>query len=242
MCIPGISLSRYINFCTDFAFKKIFGTETNKDLLISFLNAALKLEGCDVIKKASYMQIDSPGVVKADRDVVFDLYCETNKGENIIVELQKARPQNFSERVLYFSSLAFQKSVKRSQEWPWKYKYVPVYTLSVLDFNHFDSDSDKYIFHTGFMDQYGQMFSDSIRYTFIELPKFKKTENDLDTLFDKWLFAIKNLHNLKERPAVLTEDIFHKLFEVAEISLYNPEDRTNYEESLKNLRNHEQLS
>lgn len=230
---PENSLSRYLNFNTDFAFKKIFGTESNIDLLISFLNNALGLEGNSAIEKASHIKIDRPGANKEDCDVVYDLYCENGKGENLIVELQKARQEDFNNRLYYFSAFAIQESVKRTNEWPIRFTYAPVYIVSLLDFVQYPSDMEKYIFHAEFMDQDGLTFSNSIRYTFIEIPKFNKTENNLNSLLDKWLFTIKNLHNLQNPPAALTEEIFRKVLEVAEIDSLKKEERISYEDSLK---------
>ena len=91
MCIPGTAMSRYINFYTDFAFKKFFGTEANKEFLISFLNALLELEGEKEIADLTYLNTEQLGFSNNERRAVYDVYCTTKEGERFIVEIQKAK-------------------------------------------------------------------------------------------------------------------------------------------------------
>ncbi len=77
------------------------------------------------------------------------------------------------------------------------------------------------------------VFYDKLTYIYLEMPKFRKTEDELVTLFDKWLYAIKHLVTLMERPAVLQEAVFSRFFEQAEIARYTPEEQRGYRESQK---------
>ena len=99
-------ITRYINLLTDFGFKRIFGEEANKDLLIDFLNAVLNIEGG--IKKLEYGNPEKQGRVKKDRKAVYDLYCTTGKGERIIVEMQKVPQTHYGDRSLYYASFPIQ--------------------------------------------------------------------------------------------------------------------------------------
>ena len=87
MCIPGTSLSRYINFYTEFVFKKIFGTEANKDLLISFLNGLFDLQGDDAIEDVTYLNTEQLGENIQERRAIYDVYCKTNRGDRFITEM-----------------------------------------------------------------------------------------------------------------------------------------------------------
>ena len=236
MCIPGTAISRYINFYTDFAFKKLFGTEANKDLLISFLNVLFGLEGDDAIEDVTYLNSEQLGDSRQERRAIYDVYCKTGKGERFIVEMQKAQQDNFRDRALYYSSFAIrEQAIKGSKDRPWDYQLAPVYVVGVLNFVMDNTNDDKCITRVQLKDEENRVFTDNLNFVFLEMPKFKKKEKDLITFLDKWLFVLKNLYKLKEQPQALTEGIFRKLFEVAEIASFSANERTNYEESLKNF-------
>ena len=115
MCSEGI-YDRYVNFYTDFAFKKLFGTEINKDLLISFLNALL--QGREEIKDISYLNTEHLGTQEYDRRAVFDVYCTNERGEYFLVEMQKGEQQFFKDRSIYYSSFAMREQAPRGN---WDY-------------------------------------------------------------------------------------------------------------------------
>lgn len=143
---------RYVNPYTDFGFKKLFGTELNKELLISFLNALL--QGEQTVKDVTYLNTEHLGTQEIDRRAVFDVYCKGENGEKFLVEM----------------------------------------------------------------------------------PKFNKEEHELETMFDKWMFVLRNLGNLMERPVALQEKVFNRLFEAAEIARFNRKKLVEYEDSLKAFR------
>jgi predicted transposase/invertase (TIGR01784 family) len=239
MCIPGTAMSRYINFYTDFAFKKFFGTEANKEFLISFLNALLELEGEKEIADLTYLNTEQLGFSNNERRAVYDVYCTTKEGERFIVEMQKAKQENFRDRALYYSSFAIQdqgqKGTKNNTVY-WDYKLSPVYVVGILDFVMDDSPEkvDHLITKVQLMDDTYEVFNKNLNFIFIEMPKFRKEESELETFMDKWLYAIKNLGKLDDKPTALTEAIFKRFFEVAEIAAFSKTERYDYEENLKN--------
>lgn len=237
MCIPGTAMSRYINFYTDFAFKKIFGTETNKDLLISFLNALLDLEGEGEIKDVTYLNSENLGEDIRERRAIYDVYCQTKGGDRFIVEMQKAKQDHFQDRSIYYSSFAIREQGQKGKKdnMPWDYCLSPVYVVGILNFEMDETDkSNKVITKVKLKDEDNKDFSDKLNFIFVEMPKFRKTEAELETFMDKWLYVIKNLYRLQDKPAALTEGIFKKLFEVAEIAAFSKNERYDYEENLKN--------
>ena len=239
MCIPGTAMSRYINFYTDFAFKKFFGTEANKEFLISFLNALLELNGEKEIADLTYLNTEQLGFSNNERRAVYDVYCTTKEGERFIVEMQKAKQENFRDRALYYSSFAIQdqgqKGTKNNTVY-WDYKLSPVYVIGILDFVMDDSPEkvDHLITKVQLIDDTYEVFNKNLNFIFIEMPKFRKEESELETFMDKWLYAIKNLGKLDDKPTALTEAIFKRFFEVAEIAAFSKTERYDYEENLKN--------
>lgn len=223
---------KYVNPLTDFGFKKLFGTEPNKILLIDFLNQILPQR--HRIKDLSYSRNEQMGLNELDRKAVFDLYCIGESGERFIVEIQKAKQNYFKDRSIYYSSFPIQEQAKKGE---WSYRLEPLYTVGILDFIFDDHKLEDELLHiVELKNQNCEVFYDKLKFIYIELPKFKKKEEELDTQFDKWLFVFKHLSGLQDRPKKLQDKIFERLFEAAEIAKFTPEEREAYEESLKNYR------
>lgn len=225
-------IDRYVNFYTDFAFKKLFGTEMNKDLLISFLNALL--QGREVVLDINYLNTEHLGTQEYDRRAVFDVYCKNDKGEVFLVEMQKGEQQFFKDRSIYYSTFAIREQAPRGE---WNYELKGVYTIGILNFC-FDKEREGNYYHeVKLMDTATkEVFYDKLVFIYLEMPKFTKQENELESLFDKWLYVIRNLAALMERPRVLQEKVFTHLFEAAEIAKFSRVERYEYEESLKAYR------
>ena len=223
---------RYINPLTDFGFKKLFGTEYNKDLLMDFLNELLPAQ--HKIQELNYARSEFLGAGSDNRNAIFDLYCTSQKGDKFIVEVQKAKQNWFKDRSVYYSSFPIQEQAKKGD---WNFRLDAVYTIGVLDFVFDDHKKDEKLLHyIQLKDQDCQVFYDKLSYIYLELPKFTKNEAELKSHFDKWLFVLKHLSNLQNRPAALQEKVFQKLFATAEIAQFSPKEREAYEESLKAYR------
>ena len=213
---------RYISLLTDFGFTRIFGTKPNKDLLINFLNSLF--DGFQVIKDVKYLNSEHVGDVFVERKPIFDVYCENEHGEKFIVEMQNA----------YFP---IREQAPKGAEWNFKLEHV--YTVALLNFDLEEEAFDKNdINHdVGLLDKKTfKVFNDKLSFKYVEIAKFNKTEEELDTLYDKWLYVLKNLSRLDERPAALKEKVFTKLFEEAEIAKFTPTELKEYEDSLKAYR------
>jgi predicted transposase/invertase (TIGR01784 family) len=226
---------KYISPFTDFGFKKLFGTELNKDLLIDFLSELLRQEEGE-IKNLNYLSNEQLGRRIDDRKAIFDIYCENEKGEKFIVELQKAKQNYFKDRSIYYSNFPIQQQAEKGK---WDFQLKAVYTIGILDFVFDENKDDKKVFHHEvqlFDKQTHKIFYDKLTYVYLEMPKFTKTEDELETHFDKWLYILKNLEDLTKKPSKLQENIFNKLFEQAEIANYSDDEYAEYEESLKIYR------
>ena len=223
---------RYINPYTDFGFKKLFGTAMNKELLISFLNALLS--GREIVHDVTYLNVEHLGSRELDRKAVFDVYCENEQGEKFLVEMQKGEQEFFKDRSLFYSTFAIREQARRGN---WDYELKAVYTIGILNFTFDDTDNVNFHHEVKLVDlQTQQVFYDKLTFIYLEMPKFNKTEQKLETMFDKWMFVLRNLSNLLERPAALQERIFKRLFEAAEIAKFDRHELYEYEESLKNFR------
>ncbi|MDX8393200.1 MAG: Rpn family recombination-promoting nuclease/putative transposase, partial [Mariprofundales bacterium] len=226
---------RYISPFTDFGFKKLFGTEPNKDLLIDFLNELLRKDEGEIVD-LHYLSKEQLGRAEDDRKAIFDIYCENDKGDKFIVEIQKAKQRYFKDRSIYYSSFPIQSQGKKGK---WDFQLTSVYTIGILDFVFEENKTDHDIYHheVQLFDKSTQkVFYDKLTYIYLEMPKFKKTEAELKTHFDKWLFILRNLENLTKRPEKLQEKVFAKLFSQAEIAGYSDDEYAEYEESLKYYR------
>ena len=228
--------ARYINPYTDFGFKKLFGTEMNKDLLMSFLNALFG-DG-QVITAIKYLNSERLGESYGDRRSVFDVYCETAGGEKFIVEMQKAEQRFFKDCSLYYATTPIREQAPQGK---WDYRLENVYTIGVLDFIFPDNEypADEYRHVIKLMDVADKhVFYDKLTLVYLEMPKFKKGEDELVTMFDKWMYALRNLSRLLERPKALQDRIFDKFFEQAEIAKYSDDEREKYESSVKDYRDY----
>ena len=225
----------YLNPFTDFGFKKLFGEEYNKDLLIDFLNQLLKNEQ-GRIKTLTYLKNEHLGRSEADRRAVFDLYCENEQGEKFIVEIQKSKQKFFKDRALYYSTFPIAEQGKAGD---WDFELKAVYTVAILDFVFDDdkNDSEKYRYDVKLTDiETSKVFYDKLTFIYLEMPKFEKTLEQLESRFDKWLYVLKNLERLHDIPEKFKDRIFRKLFAAAEIAKFTPEEASAYEDSLKVYR------
>ena len=223
---------KYINPYTDFGFKKLFGTEMNKDLLVSFLNALFN-DSTKEIEDVQYLNSESLGESYGDRRSVFDVYCIAKDNSRFIVEMQKAEQTYFKDRSLYYTTTPIRQQAKKGK---WDYRLDNIYTVGILNFEFPNGEypADNYRHEIKLKDnEDNHVFYDKLTFIYLEMPKFVKKEDELETMMDKWLFVLRNLYRLLERPKALQDRIFQKLFEQAEIAKYNEVERRQYEESLK---------
>lgn len=219
---------KYINPFTDFGFKKLFGTELNKDLLIDFLNQVLPEK--HQIQDLTYARTEHLGNSEADRKAVFDLYCIGVNGDRFIVEMQKAKQNYFKDRSVYYASFPIQDQAKKGD---WNYQLSAVYMVGILDFVFSEDETEQLVRHeVQLKDQINRIFYDKLTFIYLEMPNFNKSVSELETNFDRWMYVLQQLPGLENRPAVLKDRIFQKVFETAEIAKFSPADKVKYEESL----------
>jgi predicted transposase/invertase (TIGR01784 family) len=224
---------KYISLLTDFGFKRVFGTEPNKAILIDFLNTLLP--NYHHIKDLTFKNTEKLGNTPIDRKAIFDIYCQAENGDRFIVEIQKAKQNFFKDRSVYYSTFPIQEQALQGE---WDFNLTPVYTVGVLDFIFDDHKNDDTIVHlVQLRNQNCDIFYDKLKFIYIELPKFKKSIDQLETHLDKWLFILRNLANLSDPPPEsLQETAFNELFEVAAIANFSRTEQDSYHNSLKYYR------
>ena len=223
--------TKFIDPTVDYAFKRIFGTDSNKDLLIDFLNAIFR--GRKEIKDLYFNKNEH--VVDTSKSGLFisDITCTTTSGEQFIIEVQRTPQTNFKRRILYKLSelIADQVPCGNPQEWnkPFKESYV------IVLMNGFalpgEQPSDQYLRTVSFTEQeIGRIFFDKVGLIFLELVNFKKKEGELEDNLDRWLYVLKNMSKLDQIPQNLKTPIFEKLFDIIKYS--DLEEKERYDASL----------
>ena len=227
--------ARYLNPFTDFGFKKIFGEEASKPLLIDFLNALLP--NSDKIADLTFKNNEQLGQTDLDRKAIYDIYCENEKGEKFIVELQKAKQNYFKERTIYYSTFPIREQAEKGE---WNYHLKAVYCIGILDFTFDDYEKDKEkneVVHTiKLKNQNGKIFYDKLTFIYLEMPNFNLSETQLETRLDKWLYFIKHLEDFQTIPAIISDEVFNQAFEKAELAKFGQIELASYENSLKIYR------
>lgn len=226
---------RYISLLTDFGFKRIFGTALNKELLICFLNSLF--DGQQVVKDVKYLNNEHLGDVYVARKAIFDVYCEGENGEKFIVEMQNAYQEFFKDRSLFYSTFPIREQAVKGSDWDFKLNHV--YTIALLNFDMKEEafDADAICHYVKLCDTTThKVFYEKLDFIYVEIAKFEKSEDELVTLYDKWLYVLKNLSTLNNRPKALRDKVFDRLFEEAEIARFTPRELREYEDSCKAYR------
>ncbi|HFA47678.1 MAG TPA: Rpn family recombination-promoting nuclease/putative transposase [Bacteroidetes bacterium] len=193
---------KFVDVKNDVAFRKIFGNEKKTKILISFLNAALKLEGDHLIKEVTIANPYQFPRIAGEKASIIDVRAKDVRGRQFVVEMQVAETDGFDKRVQYYTSRDYSMQIERGEEYP---KLKPTYFIGILDFDYFDSED--YLSHHIILN--GKTFEHKlkdIQFTFIELEKFNKEVHELETLIDKWTFFIKNAEELEVIPDNVDDD------------------------------------
>lgn len=207
-------ISKYFNPYTDFGFKKLFGEEASKDLLIDFLNQLLPVH--HQIGDLTFKNPENMSDTKEERKSIFDIYCTATTGERFIVEMQKAKMNFFKDRSLFYSTFPVREQVKKGD---WDFYLLPVYFIAILDFKYDEKEEEqKFRRDVCLKDQDGDIFYDKLHFKFLQMPLFNKQAHELETHFDKWVYFLKHLEDFDHIPTILNEPIFQKGFEIAEMA------------------------
>ena len=216
-------------------FKRIFGQEINKDLLIDFLNDLLKGQRrvCDI----RFLDKELLGTTVEDRNCIYDIYCRDERGAEFIVEMQNRQQANFRDRALYYVSRAISNQGEKGSDW--KFRLMPVYGVffmnfrSELPFQQFRADV------TLREEATNKLFSDNIHLIFLQMPLFTKEEHECENDFERWIYVLKHMETLERMPFKARKAVFKRLEDVVTLASLNKAERRLYEENLKVYRGRE---
>lgn len=242
-------MCRYINPFIDFGFKKLFGTEANKDILISFLNAVIE-DTADPILDLFPKNVEQIGEFNGDKTCYFDVYCQTANGRRFIVEMQNSWEVFFKDRTLYYAARAIQEqgikgdptkrenaeNMEITKTKKWNYRLSEVYVIALMNFNfpRKEYQADDYyhrIMLTDLNDNH--VFYDKLTLIYLEMPKVGNAKLDMSRPLDRWLRVLYKLWGEEDCPPELDEPIFQKLYREAEYACFTPDQRLNYMRSKK---------
>lgn len=223
------TIGRFIDPMLDFSFKRIFGTDPNKDLLIALLNGVFR--GHKEIVGLEYNKNEHAGDTEKIGGVIFDLTCTASNGEQFIIEVQRTAQINLKRRMLYYGSKLIADRAPRGRRKEWDYAIPEVYVIVLMDgFGMPGGDENRYVHDICLCNRdTGEVFYDDLGFIYLELVNFVKEESDLDG----WLYVLKNMSKLNKIPVYLRKPIFEKLFDIAEYSKLTKEEKTMYDTSLK---------
>ena len=202
---------KFLDVKTDFAFKKVFGSAESKNILMSFLNAVIEFDKQRKITDLTIVDPYSIPMLKGMKDTYVDVKAQLSDNTSVIIEMQILNHEGLEKRILYNAAKNYSIQLKKGDAY---HLLNPVIALTITDFVLFDNSQElinrfKLIEKKQFIE-----YSDDIELIFIELPKFKKSEVELTTIQDKWLFFIKNAGDMNYIPSNIDPEL-ERAFKIA---------------------------
>lgn len=231
---PQDNTTYFIYPLADFSFKRIFGTENNKELLIAFLNQTLSSD-TGVIADISYLPQEQIGNSQFEKDVIFDIYCTSQSGDHFIIEMQRSKQHFFTNRVISYVSRAISNSLRKGDR---HYNFPTVYSVNLLDFQpDVFPENEEYFWKVMLKDNANRIFSKKLLLFFFKLSNFAAQSTVKRESFEngmvKWLYYLKNIQNMSEQDLENEEDpVFKKLLEECKYSNLNNMEQEEYRKSL----------
>jgi predicted transposase/invertase (TIGR01784 family) len=209
----------------DIAFRKIFGNENRKETLISFLNAVLAFKGKQKIVEVKIMNPYQLPKLRGGKVSIIDVKATDQAGRHYIVEMQVGELDGFAKRVLFYFSKSYSEQIKRGDFYR---QLKPVIFIGILDYSF--SINSKYISRHRILDvETHEHLLQDVEFNFIELPKFSKELNELETLTEKWVYFIKNAENLDGIPENVDDEGLKSAYQEANKHTWTPEELEAYD-------------
>ena len=213
----------YADLLLDLTFKKAFNPDTqNKVCLIELLNALLEGEIDEPIEDVQSRNKEYNDGSNENRTTIFDLHCVDTKKRKFIIEVQIAKQENIVNRAIYYASQTIVSQGERGRGY--KYGLDPVITVVFMEFSVFD-EQDKYLRKAMLREKDGTRISRTLNFVFVELPKFRKKLEELETNLDKCLYALCHIKELRKMPSTYTGSSFELLFRTAELAKFSKEEQ-----------------
>ena len=203
---------KYADLLDDDVFKLVFGRESSKDVMIEFLNQVIPDRR---IVDLEFVDKEMHHLDRSRKDSIYDMFCKTDDGSRIVVEVQRRKQANFAERAVYYSTFSIVNQVSAGVS---SYDFCPVYVISILNFGFKSGGSDVKSEFRLYETNTGELLTDRVTLIFLDLSKFKKRAEELSgDVLEGMYFCFKNMATLAERPEVLEHNVFRKIFEVSEL-------------------------
>jgi len=214
---------KFVDPKSDIAFKKIFGDSGKTEILISFLNAVLELPS-----PIASLTIASPYQVPRIedlKDTSLDVKAVDETGREFIVEMQVEGNELFGKRALYYLAKSYVGQIRKAEQYK---ELKPAYFVGILNFNMFEGDNciTRHIFIN---QESGRQDLKDFEFNFIELKKYNKTEDELFSVIDKWIFFLKNAEDLQIIPEAITEPEIKEAFDTANQMKWTEEELNIYD-------------
>ena len=224
----------FINPFTDIGFKRIFGSEDSKSVVIDMLNAIIGDE--NRIESIEFNDKEQPPVSGDGRTVIYDIYCQTQDGRRIIVEMQSEKQRFFRKRTLYYAARSISRQGKKGER---KYDFDAVYVVSFLRFTD-PGISDSIRSDIMLMDvKTKRVFTDAVRFIYVQMPLAKKTEAECENDFDYWIYTLNNMETLEKMPFTDKNPAFVDLIDLATYDKMTEDEQIAYDRSLKRMWDYE---
>ncbi|MCS7073634.1 MAG: Rpn family recombination-promoting nuclease/putative transposase [Bacteroidia bacterium] len=218
-------MMRFVDVKNDIAFRKIFGNEAKKIILISFLNAILAFEGEHQIVDIRIVNPFQLPNLHLGKVSILDLKATDQSGRTFIIEMQIGDLEGFSKRVLYYASKSYSEQLYQGNQYR---ELKPIIFIGITDFSF--SENPNYISRHQIRDvETSEHILKDIEFNFIELPKFNKSIHELNTLADKWIFFIKNAENLSIIPENTDDSGLKLAYEEANIYTWTKDELASYD-------------
>lgn len=220
----------YLDPTTDLVFKKLFGTEANKELLISFLNGILGRIGDQLIADVDFCDPYNHLPLEELKLSIVDVRCTDKLGNSYIVEMQVNPQSDYLIRCHYYTACGLSLQLKKGDKYE---KLLPVVFIGITNFKLFE-DHSRYLSHYYLLDTV-----DHVRrlhheeFHFIELPKFTKSIDQLENINDKWIYFLRHAGEYEKTPQQLQKtEPLRKAFEVLERSRWTKDELIAYEKAI----------
>ena len=202
---------KFVDVKNDVAFRKLFGNENRKEVLLSFLNAVLQPASAHRIVDVEILTPYQLPAIRGGKVTIVDVKARDQSGKHYIVEMQVAEVEGFDKRVLYYASKSYSAQIERGDMYE---KLNPTFFIGILDFEI--TKNPGYLSRHKILDlETGENVVSDIEFNFIELPKFNKVESELKTTVDQWIYFLKNAENLNVIPETVHDPGLKNAYEDA---------------------------
>lgn len=235
-----MTLTKFLDPKNDVAFKKVFGSEEHKDILIHFINDILELKGNDQIEDVTFLSpIQDPDIASKKQSIV-DVLCRDKNGVQIIVEMQVAPNKGFEKRAQYYASKAYSRQLNKGSGEDGQYANLKEVIFIAISNTIIFKDKKDYKSDHVILDK--KTYEHDLRdfsFTFIELPKFKKDNiSDLENIVEKWCYFFKYAEDTHEKELanlVNSDLVIEKAYEALNKFNWSEMELIAYDEEIKRI-------